>query len=168
MKREDYISWTSYFMAVAQLSALRSKDPHTQVGACIVDTKNRIIGIGYNGFPRGCSDDELPWEREGKDPLETKYLYVCHAELNAITNASNARDLAGATIYTSLFPCNECTKLIIQTGIKAVVYLADKYAATPSVQAARRMLDLAGVRYWRFVPESQQTQLVLDLSAGSP
>lgn len=164
MKRTDYLTWPEYFMAVAVLSAQRSKDPHTQVGACIVDTKNRIIGVGYNGFPRGCSDDVLPWEREGP-PLETKYFYVCHAELNAITNTSNARELEGATLYATLFPCNECTKLILQVGIKEVVYLSDKYADTPLVQAARRMLDLVGVRHYRFVPG--RSVITLDLGTGA-
>ncbi len=116
-KRKDYISWEEYFMAIAQLSARRSKDPSTQVGACIVNANKRIIGIGYNGFPIGCSDDELPWGRDG-DFLDTKYPYVCHAEMNAITNAANKPDLDGASMYVSLFPCNECAKLIVQVGIR--------------------------------------------------
>ena len=144
-KRTDYITWEEYFMAVAQLSGLRSKDPSTQVGACIVNRNKRIIGIGYNGFPTGCSDDELPWNREG-DFLDTKYPYVCHAELNAITNATNRHDLDGATLYVSLYPCNECAKLIVQAGIREVVYLSDKYAGDDKFVAARRILDMAGVR----------------------
>ena len=145
-KRSDYLSWEEYFMAIAQLSALRSKDPHTQVGACIVNAKKRIIGIGYNGFPTGLSDDNLPWGREG-DFLQTKYPYVCHAEMNAITNASNKPALDGATLYVSLFPCNECAKLIVQVGIKEVVYLSDKYPEDDIFVAARRIFDMAGVAH---------------------
>ncbi len=142
-KRRDYISWDEYFMAVALLSAQRSKDPNTQVGACIANPDNKIVGVGYNGFPLGCSDDELPWGRTG-DPLNTKYPYVCHAELNAVINSIG--NLAGCTIYTALFPCNECAKVIIQSGIKGVVFLSDKYAETDSVRAAKIMFNKAGVR----------------------
>jgi dCMP deaminase len=149
-KRPDYLSWDDYFMAVALLSAQRSKDPNTQVGACIVNGQKRIVGVGYNGFPTGCSDDTLPWCREG-DFLETKYPYVCHAELNAILN-SVPGNLTGCTIYTALFPCNECTKVVIQAGIREVVYLSDKYADTDSVRASKRMLDQAQVSYRRLVP----------------
>lgn len=137
-------------MAVAALSAQRSKDPHTQVGACIVNRQKRIVGVGYNGFPSGCSDDTLPWGREG-DFLETKYPYVCHAELNAVLN-SVPWNLAGCTIYSALFPCNECAKAIIQAGIKELVYLSDKYADTDSARAARRMFDQAGVAWRQLVP----------------
>jgi len=142
-KRNDYIRWDEYFMGVALLSAQRSKDPNTQVGACIVNPDKKIVGVGYNGFPSGCDDDELPWAREG-EYLETKYPYVCHAELNAILN-SISRDLKGCSIYVALFPCNECAKAIIQSGIKEIVYLSDKYAGTDSVVASKRMLDQAGV-----------------------
>ena len=121
MKREDYISWDEYFMGIAMLSAKRSKDPSTQVGACIVDKDNKIVGIGYNGFPIGCSDDNLPWSRDAENSNETKYPYVVHAEANAILNST--KDLHGARIYVDLFPCNECAKLIIQSGIKEVVFL---------------------------------------------
>ncbi len=159
-KRTDYISWEEYFMAVAQLSALRSKDPNTQVGACIVNTKRHIIGIGYNGFPVGCSDDELPWDREG-DFLATKYPYVCHAEMNAITNASNKAELDSASIYVSLFPCNECAKLIVQVGIKEIVYLTDKYREEPVFVAARRIFDMAGVKYRRLRPKHLDMKLSL-------
>ncbi len=159
-KRTDYISWEEYFMAVAQLSALRSKDPNTQVGACVVNNRRHIIGIGYNGFPVGCSDDELPWAREG-DYLETKYPYVCHAEMNAITNSSNKSELDGASLYVSLFPCNECAKLIVQVGIKEVVYLADKYRDQPMFIAARRIFDLAGVKYRELRPAHLDIHLSL-------
>ena len=144
MKRTDYISWDEYFMGVALLSAQRSKDPSTQVGACIVNPDNKIVGVGYNGFPSGCDDDELPWAREGSY-LETKYPYVCHAELNAILN-SISRDLKGCSIYVALFPCNECAKAIIQAGIKEIVYLSDKYDGTDSVIASKRMLGQAQVK----------------------
>ena len=148
MKRTDYISWDEYFMGVAKLAARRSKDPSTQVGACIVSQANIIISTGYNGMPKGCSDDEFPWDREG---AETKYPYVVHAELNAILNA-NGRDLRNSSVYVALFPCNECAKAIIQSGVKEVVYLSDKYANTPGVQASKRMLDAAGVKYTQLRP----------------
>mgnify|MGYP003422762752 CR=1 FL=1 len=142
-KREDYISWDEYFMGVALLSAHRSKDPNTQVGACIVNDKNKIVGAGYNGLPMGCDDDEFPWEKEG-DFLQTKYPYICHAELNAILN-NIGMDLQGCKMYTALFPCNECAKAIIQSGITEVIYLSDKYAGTETAQASRLMLQKAGI-----------------------
>ena len=144
MKRTDYISWDEYFMGVALLAAMRSKDPNTQVGACIVDENNRILSTGYNGFPQGCSDDDFPWDREGAEQNDTKYPFVVHAELNAILNAGG-RPLAGARIYVALFPCNECAKAIIQSGIREVIYLSDKYARTPGTVASKRMLAAAGV-----------------------
>ena len=148
MKRTDYISWDEYFMGIAMLAARRSKDPNTQVGACIVSPDNIIISTGYNGMPKGCSDDEFPWGREG---AETKYPYVVHAELNAILNA-NGRDLRGSRLYVALFPCNECAKAIIQCGAKEVLYLSDKYADTPSTQASKRMLQSAGVKLTQLEP----------------
>lgn len=143
-KRQDYLSWDEYFMGVAILSSYRSKDPNTQVGACIVNDKNRIMSVGYNGLPIGCSDDEFPWERNGEQ-YNTKYPYVCHAELNAILNNAGA-NLEGCRIYVALFPCNECAKAIIQSGIKEVIYLSDKYADTPLVKASKRMFTCAGVK----------------------
>lgn len=148
-KRQDYISWDEYFMGVALLSARRSKDPNTQVGACIVNDKNKIVGAGYNGLPIGCSDDEFPWSKQG-DFLDTKYPYVCHAELNAILN-NIGMDLKGCKIYTALFPCNECSKAIIQAGITEVVYLSDKYDGTDSSKASKLMLDRASVSYRKVV-----------------
>ena len=148
MKRTDYINWDEYFMGVAMLAARRSKDPSTQVGACIVSQDNIIISTGYNGMPKGCSDDEFPWGREG---AETKYPYVVHAELNAILNA-NGRDLRGSRLYVALFPCNECAKAIIQSGVKEVLYLSDKYADTPSTRASKRMLTAAGVTFRQLKP----------------
>ena len=142
-KRTDYISWDEYFMGIALLSAQRSKDPNTQVGACIVSSDNKILSVGYNGFPLGCSDEEFPWERTG-EPYDTKYAYVCHAELNAILNHAGG-SLKGSKIYVALFPCNECAKAIIQAGITEVVYLSDKYADTPGTRASKRMLNAAGV-----------------------
>ena len=156
MKREDYISWDEYFMGVAMLAAKRSKDPNTQVGACIVSEDQIILSTGYNGFPAGCSDDEYPWDREGE---ATKYPFVVHAELNAILN-TRGKSLVGAKMYVALFPCNECAKAIIQCGIKEVVYLSDKYADTPATKASKRMMDSAGVRYRQFTPSVEQ--LVLD------
>ena len=148
MKRTDYINWDEYFMGIAMLAARRSKDPSTQVGACIVSQDNIIISTGYNGMPKGCSDDEFPWDRTGED---TKYPYVVHAELNAILNA-NGRDLRGSRLYVALFPCNECAKAIIQSGVKEVLYLSDKYATTPSTQASKRMLNAAGVKLTQLTP----------------
>lgn len=142
MKRLNVISWDEYFMGMAHLSALRSKDPSTQVGAVIVSSANKVVSIGYNGLPKGCSDDDYPWERDGS-ALETKYVYVVHAELNAILNAPMPVD--GCRIYVSLFPCNECAKAIIQSGIKEIVYEDDKYADTDIVKASKRMLTSAGV-----------------------
>ncbi len=159
-KRSDYISWEEYFMGVAQLSAKRSKDPNTQVGACLVNSRRRIIGIGYNGFPTGCSDDELPWSRDGGF-LDTKYPYVCHAEMNAVTNASNKADLDGATLYVSLFPCNECAKLMVQVGIREVVFLEDKYPEHDVFVAARKIFDMAGVKYRQLVPKHTEIHLKL-------
>ena len=156
MKRSDYISWDEYFMGIAMLAAKRSKDPSTQVGACIVSTDNIIISTGYNGMPKGCSDDEFPWEREGE---ENKYPYVVHAELNAILNA-NGRDLRDGRMYVALFPCNECAKAIIQRGVKEVEYLSDKYADTPVTKASKRMLDAAGVRYTQL--NTALNEIVLD------
>lgn len=144
-KREDYISWDEYFMGVSLLSARRSKDPSTQVGACVVSPDKKIVGVGYNGFPMGCSDDKFPWSREGEF-LDTKYPYVVHAEINAILN-SIGRDLSGCTLYVALFPCNECAKSIIQSGIKRVVYLSDKYANDKNFMASKPMFDSAGVAY---------------------
>ena len=159
MKRNDYISWDAYFMGIALLSANRSKDPGTQVGACIVSPEKKILTMGYNGMPTGCSDDMMPWEREG-EPLETKYMYVCHAEFNAILN-NGGRSLKGATLYSTLFPCNECAKAIIQSGIARVVYLEDKYAETDSVIASKRMFDMAGVAYDAYQREGKTIGLEL-------
>lgn len=144
-KRKDYISWDEYFMGVAQLSGMRSKDPSTQVGACIVSKDNKILSMGYNGFPCGCSDDDFPWEREGEE-LNTKYPFVTHSELNAILNYRGG-SLEGTKLYVSLFPCNECAKAIIQAGIKTVVYDSDKYQGTPANLASKRMFDAAKVKY---------------------
>lgn len=152
-KSQNYISWDEYFMGIALLSALRSKDPSTKVGACIVDSRNKIVGVGYNGMPFGCSDDLFPWAREGGF-LDTKYAYVCHAELNAILN-SISRDLTDCRLYVALFPCNECAKAIIQVGITEVVYLSDKYADSDVVKAAKRMFDKAGVKMRRLSTDRQ-------------
>ena len=163
MKRTDYISWDEYFLGIAMLAARRSKDPNTQVGACIVSPDNIIISTGYNGMPKGCSDDEFPWERTG---AETKYPYVVHAELNAILNA-NGRDLRGSRIYVALFPCNECAKAIIQSGVKEVLYLSDKYKDSMTDLASKRMLRAAGVKFTQlrlehdsltldFIPEEEK------------
>ena len=159
MKREDYLSWDEYFMGIATLAAMRSKDPSTQVGACIVNQDKRIMSMGYNGMPRNCNDDEFPWGRE-EDHFNSKYLYVCHAEFNAILNCDRG-NLRGCTVYVTLFPCNECAKAIIQSGIAEVVYMHDKYADTDSVKASKRMFDAAGVLYRPYAISDKK--IVLDL-----
>ena len=159
-KRIDYIGWDDYFMGESLLAADRSKDPSTQVGACIVSDDNRILSTGYNGFPQGCSDDDFPWNRD--EALgETKYNFVVHAELNAILNAGG-KSLVGSRIFVSLFPCHECAKAIIQAGVKEVVYLSDKYTGTVSDNASRRMLSAAGVKLTKMKPS--KSQIVLDFN----
>ena len=149
-QRSEYLSWDEYFMAIAKLSAMRSKDPSTQVGACIVSIDNRILSIGYNGAPNGFCDDSFPWEREGS-VLNTKYAFVCHAEMNAILNYRGSRkELENSKIYVDLFPCNECAKLIIQSGIKEVIYISDKYAETDATKASKKMFSAAGVKQTQF------------------
>ena len=155
-KRADYISWDEYFMGISLLSCCRSKDPNTQVGACIVNSENRIMSVGYNGFPKGCSDDEYPWERSGEDQNETKYPFVCHAELNAILNAGG-NSLKGCKIYVALFPCNECAKAIIQSGINEVIYISDKYADSAATIASKRMLASADVKLTPFKSDKKIT-----------
>ncbi len=158
-KRDGYITWDEYFMGVSKLSAMRSKDPNTQVGACIVSDNNKILSMGYNGFPNGVSDDEFPWDRDG-DELETKYPYVTHSELNAILNYRGG-SLEGTKLYVTLFPCNECAKAIIQAGIKTVVYSCDKYDGTPSNVAAKRLFNAAGVRYYEYQPTGRKIDIDL-------
>lgn len=157
-KREDYLSWDEYFMGVAKLSALRSKDPNTQVGACIVNDDLKIVSCGYNGAPRGFSDDIMPWDRDG-DFVNTKYAYVAHAELNAILNSR--ADLRGTTIYVELFPCNECAKAIIQAGIKKVIYASDKYNGTDGNIVAKKLFDECGVEYIKYNEKNKVYQIKL-------
>ena len=159
-KRADYITWDEYFMGVAYLAGRRSKDPNTQVGACIVSEDNKILSIGYNGLPRGCSDDEFPWARDDEDPLKTKYLYTAHSELNAILNYRGG-SLEGAKIYVSLFPCNERAKAIIQSRLRPVLYDPVKYAEQPPFIASKRMFDAAGVRYYRYSRTDREVTLHL-------
>ena len=160
-KRMDYITWDEYFMGVAKLSALRSKDPNTQVGACIVSEDNKILSMGYNGFPTGCNDDEFPWSKESEetDPYNAKYLYSTHGELNAILNYRGP-SLEGSKLYVTLFPCNECAKAIIQSGIKTIIYEDDKYKESAVVRASKRMLNAAKVRYYEY----QQGNRVLKIN----
>ena len=142
------ISWDEYFMGIASLSALRSKDPNTKVGACIVDDDNKVVSIGYNGMPKGVDESQLSWNKgEG---LDSKYLYVCHAEFNAILNTRNGSALKGCRLYVTLFPCNECAKAWVQVGIKEIIYLENKYADTIGVQASKKMLELAGIKLRQF------------------
>ena len=154
-KREDYISWDEYFMAVAKLAGMRSKDPNSQVGCCIVSADNKILSMGYNGFPRGCSDDRFPWARENPDPLKTKYVYVTHSELNAILNYRGG-SLEGSKLYVSLFPCNECAKAIIQAGIRTVIYDDDKYDKKPSVMASKMMFQAAGLEFRHYIRSNRK------------
>lgn len=158
MKREDYISWDDYFMGISLLSAMRSKDPNTQVGACIVDKSNRIVSIGYNGFVNGCSDEDFPWGRDG-EYLDTKYPYVVHAEQNAILNA-RGKSLEGCVIYVTEFPCNECAKNIIQSGIRKVYYLSDKYRYSDSCIASRRMFEKTGVETCQLIPNVNNINII--------
>ncbi len=164
MKRKDYISWNEYFMGVAILSSMRSKDPNTQVGACIINKDNKIVAVGYNGFPIGITDESFPWNSQG-DFLNTKYPYVCHAELNAILNRVNT-EISGCILYTTLFPCNECTKAIIQSGIKKIIYLSDKYKESDIVKASKKMLDTVGIEYTKFT--SNKKSLLIDLTEVKP
>lgn len=143
-KRTNYITWDEYFMGIAVNSAMRSKDPSTQVGACIVNPLNKVVSIGYNGMPSGVDDDAVSWDP--KEGLDSKYLYVAHAELNAILNAKDGSALQNTKIFVTLFPCNECAKAIIQAGIKEVVYAEDKYKDTIASQAAKKLFTLAKVK----------------------
>lgn len=154
--RKDFIDWDEYFMGIALLSSMRSKDPNTQVGACIVNEDKRIVGVGYNGLPKGCNDEDFPWEREGEF-LETKYPYVCHAELNAILNS--IQSLKNCIIYVALFPCNECSKAIIQSGIKEIVYLSDKHNGTDANKASKKMLETAGIKFRQFTPKLKKLEI---------
>ncbi len=159
-KRTDYISWDEYFMAVAKLAGMRSKDPNSQVGSCIVSQDNKILSMGYNGFPKGCSDDEYPWSREEEDPLKTKYLYVTHSELNAILNYRGG-SLEGSKLYVSMFPCNECAKAIIQAGIKTLIYEVNKYPDSAAVLASMRMLKSAGVEVIKYAPSGREIKFTV-------
>ena len=156
-KRLNYLTWDEYFIALAKLTAMRSKDPSTQVGACIVSADNRILSVGYNGAPNGFDDDNFPWNRQGEN-LETKYPYVCHAEMNAVLNYRGTRkDFVNARIYVDLFPCNECAKIIIQSGIKEVVYLSNKYKDSENNIASRKLFDSCGIEYHQLDLEKQIT-----------
>lgn len=161
-QNKDYLSWDEYFMGIAVLSTMRSKDPNTRVGACIVSKDNRILSIGYNGAPNGYKDDVFPWDREG-DPKETKYFYVCHSELNAILNYGGTRsDLVGSKLYVTLFPCNECAKVVVQSGIKEVIYLSDKYHGTDATVVSKKIFDVCGVKYRKFESNSKNIEINLD------
>ncbi|XP_055853750.1 probable deoxycytidylate deaminase [Episyrphus balteatus] len=164
-QRTDYLSWEDYFMATALLTSQRSKDPVTQVGACIVDKDNLILAVGYNGFPRNCNDEEFPWCKDKENPFNDKKMYVVHAEANAILN-KNSANLTGALLYTTLFPCNECTKIIIQSGIKEVIYVSDKHHEKPTYHASKRMLDAVGIKHRRYTPTKKKIVLDFDLFAG--
>jgi len=162
--REDYLCWDDTFMAIADIMSQKSKDPSTRVGCCVVDSKNHIVGTGYNGFPTNIPNDALPWDREGP-PLETKYLYVAHAEENAIDNSDKYR-LEGSRIYVSLFPCNSYAIRIIQNGIKEVIYLSDKYHDSDACVASRKMFDLSGVKTRKFVPQKDKIEINFNIKMG--
>lgn len=165
-QRHDYISWDDYFMSIAGVAAMRSKDPSSQVGACIVNKKNRLVGVGYNGFPSGISDSSLPWAEESEHgELHTKYPYVVPAQINAILN-KNAESCSGCTLYCTMFPCNECAKVMIQSGITCVVYLSDKYRDTTSAQASRKMLSYAGVEMRPFTTSRTEITIPLRVPEG--
>ncbi len=164
MKRENYISWDEYFMGIALLSSMRSKDPSTQVGACIINKQKKIVAVGYNGFPTGISDEAFSWNSEG-DFLDTKYPYVCHAEFNAILNKISI-DLTDCTLYTTLFPCNECSKAIIQSGITSIIYLSDKYEQSDIVKASKKMLDVVNISYTKY--QSNNLSLTIDFTESLP
>jgi len=159
-KRQDYISWDEYFMSIAKLAAMRSKDPGTQVGACIVGKDNKILTIGYNGLPRGCSDDEFPWERTADSALDTKYMYVTHAELNAILNFRGG-SMEGAKLYVTLFPCNECAKAIVQAGIKTVIYESDKYEGQDNNIASKMIFKAAGIEYTQYQNSGKEIKFTI-------
>ena len=159
MKKKDYLKWDEYFMGIALLSAERSKDPSTCVGACIVSEDNKILSVVYNGMPIGCSDDEFPWEKEGA-ALDTKYLYVCHAEMNAILNYTGSH-MKGAKLYVTLFPCNECTKALVQKGISEIIYMSDKYGETDSVKASKRMFEATGSKFRKYEPINRDVVISL-------
>ena len=159
-KRKDYITWDEYFMGVAALAGMRSKDPNTQVGACIVSQDNKILSMGYNGFPNGCSDEDFPWNRESADPYDNKYFYTTHSELNAILNYRGG-SLEGSKLYVTLFPCNECAKALIQSGIRTVIYAEDRYASTSATRASKRMLRAAGVEFYPYEPSGRRIELDL-------
>ncbi|XP_066262957.1 deoxycytidylate deaminase [Euwallacea similis] len=160
-KRKGYLEWPDYFMAAAFLAAQRSKDPCSQVGACIVNENNVMVGVGYNGMPIGCSDDQFPWTKNSKNKLENKHFYVCHAELNAILN-KNCTSVKNCTMYVGLFPCNECAKVIIQSGIKEVVYMSDKHERKLSTIAAKNMFDAVGIEYRQFIPKNRKIVIDFD------
>ena len=159
-QRKDYINWDEFFMGIAFLSAKRSKDPNTQVGACIVSQDNKILSMGYNGFPNGCSDEDFPWNRESADPYDNKYFYTTHSELNAILNYRGG-SLEGSKLYVTLFPCNECAKALIQSGIRTVIYAEDRYASTSATRASKRMLRAAGVEFYPYEPSGRRIELDL-------
>lgn len=144
----NHISWDEYFMSIAILSALRSKDPNTKVGAAIISPDHKVLSLGYNGMPSGIDDAKVPWSRTNKSDLDNKYLYVCHAELNAILNSN--KDIRGSILYVTLFPCNECAKAIIQAGIKEMVFMDDKYHDTDIEEASRKLLTMAGIKQKRY------------------
>ena len=158
MKREDYISWDEYFMGVAVLSSLRSKDPNTQVGCCIASNNNKILSLGYNGSPTGYSDNNMPWERVG-DFVNTKYAYVCHSELNAILNYRG--NLENTKLYVTLFPCCECAKAIVQSGIKEIIYMEDKYCESDSIVVSKKILDECGIKYRQYVRSDKKISIEL-------
>lgn len=159
MKRKDYINWDTYFMGLALLSSERSKDPNTQVGACIVNENKRIVSIGYNGTTNGMSDDECPWSVRDGNLIDTKYAYVTHAELNAILNCHNS--VSDCILYVTLFPCNECAKAIIQSGIKEVVYMEDKYNGTEANIVSKKLFDKAQIKYRKYIKNDKK--ITLDL-----
>ncbi|KRY51242.1 Deoxycytidylate deaminase, partial [Trichinella britovi] len=163
-KREDYISWTDYFMGVALLSSKRSKDPIMQEGACIVNSDNHIIGVGYNGMPAGCSDDRMPWADQANSILETKHPYICHAALNAVVNKIS-NSAKGCCLYTTHLPCSHCAGLLIQSGVKSVYFLKNSLD-TISTAATERLFKESGVHYEQY--KTQTNKIVINFDDQSP
>ena len=141
---KEGLSWDEYYIALAAISALRSKDPKCKVGACIINpTNHRVLSLGYNGFPINCPDDEFPWTKDDPDVDKNKFGYVVHAELNAILNAN--ADITGSWLYTTHYPCNECAKAIIQSGITKVIYYNDYKPDSPIHRASEKMFKYANI-----------------------
>ncbi|KAF7710059.1 hypothetical protein HF521_008931 [Silurus meridionalis] len=155
-----------YFMTVALLFAKKSPDPNTKVGACIVNQEGKIVGIGYNKMPNGCENADFPWKRGKYDDPTTKHQYVCHAELNAIVNKTSV-DVKGCTIYVTLFPCNQCARILIQSGVRNLVYLSNKRKDRPDTNVSNKLLDTAGVTCRQFTAQGDVCALLKSIDPNA-